>query len=443
MTAALNTSPAGAPWLRWGCILLAAALLLFAMERGIAPSSQSNPRPAPGHADLALTGVAQDYGNALRQADYHLGSVNLRTQSMPGDWLMHNISARAWLARARLTGSYEDFGQADAALRRAFDTASDGTGPHVTGAVLAFSMHRLAEAERFLEATDRYAVPPDRDERAEIAAIRGDIAFYRGDYVTALKGYDDADGLVPGASDFRRAIYYGLTGEADRSEAYLNRSERALESPTRHALARLELQRGILDLERGRLEQALAHFRRADRIFPGHWLIEEHIAEVLTLQGDLAAAERLYRDIVRRTGHPEFMDALAGIAAQRGDERAGREWTDRAWAAWQVRIAQFPEAAYGHAIDHCVGKRDWASALSLAQRNHEARPYGDAKVKLAQALLGNGRAAEARLMIEAVLRSPWRSADLHGTAADIYAALGLASQAAAQRRLARAINPVI
>jgi tetratricopeptide (TPR) repeat protein len=232
-------------------------------------------------------------------------------------------------------------------------------------------------------------------------------------------------------------------GAPAEAEHFFDRSERELQSPTAQVRAYHELQRGILDLERGRLDDALAHFRRADRVFPGHWLIEEHIAEVATLQGRLDEAEAMYRDIVRRTGHPEFMDALAGIAAERGDAAARDAWSRRAAAVWRQRLAQFPEAAYGHAIDHCLDKGDRACALSLAERNHQARPYGDAKVKLAQALLLNGRLDEARRMIDTALASPWRTADLHKVASDIYAAGGERAEAARQLAAARSINPLV
>lgn len=431
------------PTVRWAVLALLAALALIGLERGFGPPAW--PGMGPGrtaYTDTALTGVAESYRTALAQANYHLSGVNQRTATMPGDWLMHNISARAWLARARLSGAYGDFASADAAIGRAFEVADAGTGPHLTGAVLAFAMHRLPQAETYLDAVEAYAVPPDRDEQAEVTAMRGDIAFYRGDYAGALRAYDAADRLAPGTSDFRRAVYHGLTGRPDLAEDYLGRTERALQAPTRHARAKLELQRGILDLERGRLDEALAHFRKADRVFPGYWLIEEHIAEVTTLKGNLVAAERLYRDIVARTGHPEFMDALAGIAAQRGDSATRTRWTERANRAWRTRLVQFPEAAFGHAIDHCIDKGDLRCALLLAERNHRARPYGEAKVKWAQALLGNGRVVEARTLIEAALASPWRTADLHRTAADVYLKLELGGLAAEQDRLARAINPL-
>jgi tetratricopeptide (TPR) repeat protein len=398
------------------------------------------PRAAP---PVAQTGIARDYAATLARIDRRIAEGKAQTAAADDQWLPHEILARSYLDRARLTGSYSDYAAAQTTLERAMQVAVPGSGPHLLRARLDFNMHRLDAAERQVAQIDRYAVPPDRGERADVAAMRGDIAFYRGDVQAALGFYNQSDQLAPATATFRRAIHAFLTGKFDEAERLFDRSERNQIAPSPQDRAHYEMQRGILDLERGRLDEALVHFGQADRIFPGHWLIEEHIAEVTTLKGNLQAAERMYRDIVRRTGHPEFMDALAGIAAQRGDEPARREWTDRAWAAWRIRIAQFPEAAYGHAVDHCIDKGDWPCTLSLAERNHRARPYGDAKVKLAQALLGNGRTADARALIETVLASPWRSADLHKVASDIYAASGDPARAQRQLALAKGINPLV
>lgn len=425
---------------RWFLLVLLAGLGLLAIERfwgdqGWRAPSGDTPR-------ITVSGRARNYDQALADLNLHLSSGTQRAESLNDGWLIHDIAARAWLFRARLSGSYEDFAAAEAAFRRAESMADPGTGPHMSGAILSFGMHRLGEAERYLDTIEAYAVPPDPGDRAEQRAMRGDIAFYRGDYPAAWSLYDEADRIAPGTADFRRAIFLGKMGRADEAEDFLDLSERRLVNPTRQTRGFYELQRGILDLERGRLDEAMAHFRRADEIFPGHWLIEEHMAEVLTLQGELGEAERRYRDIVRRTGHPEFIDALAGIAEQRGDAAAFRRLSDRAGAAWARRLKLFPEAAYGHAIDHCLSKRDWGCALSLARRNHANRPYGDAKIALAQALLGSGRVDEARSVIEPVLASPWRTADLHRTASDIYKAKNMTALAAEQDRLARAINPL-
>jgi tetratricopeptide (TPR) repeat protein len=388
-------------------------------------------------ATLKTTGVATNYQQALDALNLHLAGATSRAEASGGQWLLHELAARAWLFRARLTGSYDDYSAAEGALRRSESMAAPRTGPHMTGAMLSFSMHRLSAAENYLDQIAGYAIPPRGADLAETHAFRGDIAFYRGDYSGALLHYDEADGIARGTADFRRAIYHSKTGRPDLSERYIDRAEVQLVNRTRQNLSFFELHRGILDLDRGRLEDALVHFRRADNIFPGSWLIEEHIAEVATLKGDLETAEKLYSNIVHRTGHPEFIDALAGIAAERGDDGARKRLTDIAARAWTKRLKQFPEAAYGHALDHCIGKEDWACALNLAQRNHDARPYGEAKIALARALLGSGRKAEAKAMIEAVLASPWRTTELHRTAAEIYSAEGMTVAAAEQDRLAR------
>ena len=427
--------------LKWGIMALLALAALWAVERLVtrdsAPSVQVwEDSPFSG------SGPPRSYTEALARADGAISNARAAATAGSDQWLMHEILAGEYLARAQLSGSYDDYVAAERALDAAFKVAAPGSGPHLMRASLNFSMHRLAGAEAQLAAMDGYAVPPDPGDRAEIAAMRGDIALYSGQLQGALDNYDRADALVPGAAGFRRAIFAARTGDTDGADAYFVEAERGFRTPTQQTRSYMELQRGILDLDRGQLDDAMAHFRSADRMFPGRWLIEEHIAEVLNLQGKTSEAEKLYRDIVRRTGHPEFIDALAGMAEARGDAAGARRLYAQAGTIWTRRLKQFPEATYGHAIDHCVAKRDWPCALRLAQQNHKARPYGEAKIALARALLGNGRVAEARAMIETVLASRWRTADLHKTAADIYQASSMRDAATTQLRLARAINPL-
>lgn len=430
---------------RWLALMPAAALSVVAVDLAIDPLIRRSAPPVPAifvpPQRLPVSGPAANYQQAIAGIDLDIANALQRATARSDEWLMHEVLARALMVRARLTGSYEDYAAAAAAMDAAFRIAPAGAGPDYAGAVLAFVMHRLAQAEAGVARIQRYAVPPDEGEAADLAAMEGDIAFYRGDYEGALRHYDRADSIVPGAASFRRAVYAFRTGRFDEAKDWFDRTERSLRLPTPQVRANLELQRGIVELERGRWDAALAHFRRANAIFPGHWLIEEHIAEVTTLKGDPDGAERLYRDIVRRTGHPEFMDALAGIATARGDEAEVAEWTNRAAAVWRERLRQFPEAAYDHAIDHCAGVGKWDCALSLAQRNHRARPYGDSKIQLAEALLHTGRPEEAARLIDTVLASPWRTARLHTAAADIRAALGNTAGAEEQRKAALAIDP--
>jgi tetratricopeptide (TPR) repeat protein len=416
-------------------VVLLAIGAIWTINRLTAAPEGPTPRLWPA-TPYSMDGLPRSYEDAMARAKVAVANASAAAAGAPNQWLMHEILASEYLAKAQLSGSYDDYAAAERALDDAFKVAVTGSGPHLVRASLEFTMHRLAGAERQLDAIDRYVVPPDRAERAEIAAMRGDIAFYRGQYKQALAYYGQADALVPDAASFRRAIHAARTGNPDRALAYFDQSEKAYRSPTPQTRAYLELQRGIVQLDRGKLDEALEHFRIADRLFPGRWLFEEHIAEVLTRQGKISEAETLYRDIIRRTGHPEFVDALAGIAAAKGDTATAARLYAQSSTIWARRLKQFPEATYGHAVDHCIAKKDWPCALQLAQKNHQARPFGEAKIALARALLGSGQISQARAMIETVLASPWRTADLHRAATDIYTASDMAAKAQAQARLA-------
>ncbi|GGI89843.1 hypothetical protein GCM10007973_27770 [Polymorphobacter multimanifer] len=431
-----TTSPAPPAILKWGLLALLAIAALWAIDRLASERSVPSVGTWPD-SPYASGGLPRSQADALARADLAVANARATASAAPDQWLMHEILAGEYLGRAQLSGNYDDYAAAEAALDTAFKVAMPGSGPHMMRASLEFTMHRLAGAEAQLAAMDRYAVPPDIGDRAEMAAMRGDIAFYRGEYQAALGHYDEADALVPGSTGFRRAIHTARTGAPDRAEAHFVQAERAYRWPTPQTRGYLQLQRGIVNLDRGRLDAAMDHFRKADELFPGRWLIEEHIAEVLTLQGKTQEAEKLYQAIVRRTGHPEFIDALAGIAEAKGNTAEARQLHARASAIWAKRLEQFPEATYGHAIDHCAANSDWPCALRLAEQNHTARPFGEAKIKLAEALLGNRRTVEARAMIETVLASQWRTKDLHRVAAIVYRASDMAAEAQAQERLAQ------
>jgi tetratricopeptide (TPR) repeat protein len=429
-----------AVWLAVPALVLAVVAVERTWTPGAAPALPHI--PAAARTIQIPADAPRTFDQALARAERDLANAQARAAQHPGEWVMLEGLARRYVARARLTGSYDDYAAAQATLDRAFALAPPRAGPHLTQASLDFTMHRLGRAERMLDAIDAYAVPPDFEERVEALAMRGDIAFYRGDYGRAAELYGRVDKLEPGpGTAFRWAVYHTKTGRLDLAGRYFDAAVRASRMALPQFRANVELQKGTLELERGRWDAALSRFRAADAIFPGHWLIQEHIAEALVLKGETAAAERLYADIVRRTGNPEYMDALAALASVRGDAAAARAWRGRAGAEWDRRMRLFPEAAYGHALAHALDVRDTGRALDLARRNVQARPYGDALVMLAQAQLRAGDVAGARATIERVVATPWNTAQLHGVASQVFAAAGEEGMAARERTVALSMNP--
>ncbi|HEY0116470.1 MAG TPA: hypothetical protein VGB54_12200, partial [Allosphingosinicella sp.] len=242
-------------------LVVAAAAAIILIDRLPQPAPPAS--PAANAAVAPAVGPARGYDDLAAQYSAALEENRRRADARGSEWLIQEQLARAAFARGRLTGSYDDYALAQAALDRAFASAPQGSGPHLSQAVLHLMMHRLGRAEAMLDAIGRYAVPPDSGERAEIAAMRGDIAFYRGDYAGALRHYEEADAIEAGAADFRRAIFHSKTGRVDLAERYFDSYERRLVRPDRHMRANMALQRGILDLDSGRWEEALAHFRAA------------------------------------------------------------------------------------------------------------------------------------------------------------------------------------
>jgi tetratricopeptide (TPR) repeat protein len=359
-----------------------------------------------------------------------------------GGWLNHAMVGNGYLSRAKLTGSFDDYRRAGDVFARAFAVADPGFGPHLDRAGFNMTVHRLAAVEPDLARIDGYAVPVDDATRAVIIALRGDLQFYRGHYAEALKRYEEARTLDKSMqASFRLANYWSAMGDTDLALRYLGEAESDVAPRHQQVLALIENQRGVIALRRGAWDEAERHFRRAERIFPGHPPIEERIASVMALKGDAAGAMAIYQRIAAQFESPEAMDAIAGLYRAQGDQENARVWAGRAEAIWNRRLAMLPEAAYGHALDHFLAFGDPARALAIARRNYALRPYAEAAIGLAWALIANRKPAEALAVIEPVLASDWVSAEQHIAAAQAYALLGRGEEADAERGKAFAINP--
>jgi len=422
--------------------LVVRAVLLAAVTAGLifAAHLLFRPSPPPAGADPRPShGAPLTYAEALAHADQAIADGQALARTRAGEWLVQEKIANAYMSRARLTGSFDDYAAAQAALDRGFATAPPGGGPQITQAVLAFSLHRLGRTSRALDVIDHYAVPAEFEIAEEASALRGDVAFYSGRYAEALARYRGRKGTDE--SNFRMAVYQGKTGQTDAALATLRRMAREMRFPTAQGLANLDLQRGGLELQRGRWDAASQDFARADAIFPGYWLTQAHRAQMRALAGDRAGAIAAFEAIATRIDSPEVMDALASLYRAQGDGPRSSLWAGRAEAEWERRLKLLPEAAYGHAVEHYLAFGDPRRALELAQKDVAARPYGTSQVALGWAWLANNRPADALKALAPLQGSPWVSAEQHLVAAQAHALLGDSDAADAEQQKALAINP--
>ncbi len=360
----------------------------------------------------------------------------------PRSWLGLDRAAAAYMSRARLTGDYADYAKAEELVDKAFTVGKTGFGPFMTRARLDFTLHRLDRVDADFERHQKELGKKDSGKAADLA-FAASLAFQRGQYEDALRLYEESLALhesVPAQTGL--AIYRWKTGDFDTAEALFEKAIAAHRGDETEGVAWAHLMLGLMDLDRGRYDEALEHYRTAESFLVGYWLIEEHIAEILTLQGKTDEAVAMYEDIVARTNNPEFMDALAEIWTERGDEAKAKAYVAKARARYEEQLAQFPEAAYGHALEHFLQFGDDPKrTLEMAEKNHALRPNAEAKALLAQAYLAAGDEKKARTTIEAALATPYTTADFHLTAAELFRGVGDEKRSAEQLAKAQAINP--
>lgn len=406
------------------------------------------PRNIPAEPTIESLGVRKlsygpsDFAAAIEQADSRVELGRERVARDPLSWANQESLGSALMARARLTGDFDDLLSSGAAFESGVKSAPNGSGPQMGRAVHNMMVHRLTAVAPDLAMLSRSAVSLSKDEQAEIEAMRGDLAFYGGNYQAAQTAYAKADMTAADTSiTYRMAIWAKAMGDADSALTLFSKAARINSAPTAPFIANVMLQAGSVELMRGNWAKASALFAIADKRFPGSWLIIAHRAQMLALKGDFAAAERLYLGSIELSKSPEVMDALAALYRATGDADASRKWAALSAGMWAKRLSALPEAAYGHALEHELTLGDPKRALDLARKNHFARPFGDSKILLATAMIANNRPLPAIRLLDAVSASGWKTAAQYVALFQAYSMIGESAKAETARADALAINP--
>jgi tetratricopeptide (TPR) repeat protein len=416
----------------------AAALIIIGVE--IAGSDALSTSADAAEWQAAGYGPSS-FAAAVDITDAQLALGRERVANGPDEWLRHESLARALMTRSALSATYDQLYEAKQVLAAAQRRAPDNTGPMLTDAALAMMTHRLDDAERALGALQNDAVI-DPAESAEAVAIAGDLQFYRGNMTAAAEQYRLVESMAgPAAAAFRKAIVAKAAGRFDDAIALLRASNPSPERTTPLQHASLAVRIGGVEMARGDYAAARTWFERADRQFPGYWLFQAHVAQAKALDGDLSEAIVDLRGIARRSNSPEVMDALAIYLQEAGNLQESRKWAARAAGIWKLRLMQLPEAAFGHAFEHELAFGTPERLLELARSNVRARPYGEARIMLAESLLLNDQPAAALTELGLAETSGWRSAPLYSLRADALENLGRMEEAKAARQMSSELNP--
>ena len=362
---------------------------------------------------VARAAGASSYVERLALAELNLREAEAAQAADPDVADTALAIVEAALELAWLSNDYDWFARAETALGAAQAAAGRSPRTCLVAARLHLTLHRAAAASEALRECG-----PWSDERTR-EQLLADVRLMQGDPYAAAAGYRRLlHRQVEISTLAGLAGVHEMLGHPEEAKALLAEAERRDHGDDPAQRAWLKLRRAQIALHQGRWDEARAIYLAAEQTLPGWWLVEEHLAEIEALLGQTVAARNRYADIVERNGLPEIMDALAMLELTLGATESAESLRERARERYESRLARFPEAATGHAIEHFLHDPHAAYALELAEANHTGRPTGESAAFLARAHWRSGRRAEACTVIESARGRGYESAEVLWLAAE-------------------------
>jgi tetratricopeptide (TPR) repeat protein len=304
---------------------------------------------------------------------------------------------------------------------------------------VAFKLHQLADVRSAL-----LAVPSIYDSE-EGRLIRADLDFQLGRYQAAKSGYCAVleTGRSWGALA-RLAHFHGKMGDPAGADELYREAQEELTAKEMRGFAWLEVQRGFLNFAHGRYREAQSHYDRADTAYPGYWLVDEHIAELLAAQGRYADAIAVLERVASAGHRPELEQAIGELYQLTGQHDLARQWIQKALTAYLQSVRRGEIHYLHHLADYYADvAKDGARAVAWAQKDLQLRENFSTQAALAWACYRNGQYREARDWIDRALSSGAATAPLFRQAAEIYMAAGREPEARSLRDRAISLNPAV
>ncbi len=341
--------------------------------------------------------------------------------------------------RASIAGDPAALGAVEHAIDRAIAFVAHPGDLYFLKASLAFKLHRLDDVEKALAALPSWA------ESDEGRLIRADLDFQHGRYREAEAGY--REGLRAERSWgalARLAHFTGKMGDPEAADGLYEAAQDELTAKELRSFAWVEVQRGFLDFCRGRLDDTRAHYRRADTAYPGYWLVEEHIAELLAAEGRFTEAAAILERLATAVERPDLDQAIGELYQLAGQTESAQHWAQKALAAY-LRSARRGEVHYYHHLADYYSEveEDGRQAVLWAQKDLQLRENFSTQAALARALLCAGRLDEARGWIDRALSCGVLDPRILRQAGMICAATGNQREGRNFDEQARCLNPMV
>ena len=392
---------------------------------------------APGSRTDKVTHGQSDYQRDLDRIKAAIAEAGPEALAPPIDTPRAIRYAYSLYQQAVLTGDLAQLPAAEQAIDITINYLPNPGDLYLLKAKLAFKLHRLSDVKRSLAAV------PSLAKTVEAKGIEADLYFQEGQYEKAKAAYVRIIDEEPTWDNLARLAYFVASmGDHARADDLYARAEDELTAKEMRSYAWLELQRGLLDIAQGRHDEALTHYRRADRAYCGDWMVAEHVAEAMAAQGHYQEAAKLYETLVARVPKPELWQALGELYSVMNDDDHAKPLFDAAEASY-LKSARRGEVHYYHHLADLYANsiKNGREAVKWAHQDIMLRDNFATQSALAWALYRNGEVEAAAGWMVKSLSSGAESAHLFHRASRIFAAAGRNAESKDCAVLAWKMNP--
>lgn len=373
----------------------------------------------------------------LEQMDRGIAELEDNALQLPVDRAKITKLAYLQYQRASLTGNLDELSAAERTLDHAIEHLGQDGDLYFLKANIHFKLHRLSDVERDLEAS------PDLSQSAPGRALKADLDFQQGHYEAARSEYERLIEEERTWDTLARLAYFNFKmGDFETADRLYDEAVDELTAKEMRHYAWVELQRGVVDLAQGNYEKTREHYQRAERAYSGHWMVEEHLAELLGAEGKNGEAEAMYRRVVARVPRPDFQQALGELYLSMGKTSDANEMLAQAQAAF-LESAQRGEVHYYHHLADLYADvfENGPEAVTWAQKDLELRRNFSTLAALAWAYYRAGEFSKAVETMNESLASGVKDARLFYQAGMIHKAFSPNGKADRYLQMAAAINP--
>jgi tetratricopeptide (TPR) repeat protein len=378
-----------------------------------------------------------DFDVELERIDTGIAELEDNALQLPIDRVKITKLAYLQYQHASLTGNLDGLYVAEKTLDHAIQHLGRDGDLYFLKANIHFKVHRLDDVDHDLNAsTDLLESPQGR-------ALKADLDFQQGRYEAASSGYQALIDEERTWDTLARLAYINFKmGDFEGADRLYDEAVDELTAKEMRHYGWVELQRGVVDLSQGNYEKAREHYQRAERAYSGHWMVQEHVAELLAAEGKTDEAEALYQRVIERVPRPDFQQALGELYLSVGKTEAANGCLKSAESAF-LESAQRGEVHYYHHLADLYADvfENGAEAVKWAQKDLELRRNFATLAAMSWALYRTGEFSKALELLNESLASGVKDARLFHQAGIIHKAVSPNGKADSYLQKAAAINP--